>query len=142
MNMEMPMPAPDGYVDMTPVVRRKIAWDMLPHDEVIPTFEALGIVIGSHDVLTLEHQESEARQQSMMPLLPLGQVLAGIATEVFGAAYLRPVPDGEITDDMKARFNEQNFQVIRSAVFAVIGQFLESGMLRMAGPAGVPVMCR
>jgi hypothetical protein len=123
-----------GFLDMTPLIRRKIAWDMLPPDEVAPVLDAMGMAVGSGDILEREYQESIQRQRELTPLLPIIAVLSGLATEVFGTAYMRPVHAEDIASGAAERFNEQNFQVIRSSVFAIIGQLLESGALRMPRP--------
>jgi hypothetical protein len=127
---------PDGVFDETLLVKRKIAWDIIPHDEVPATLDALGMVVGDQDVLDLEHQESHARQSPLLPMSLFVQAFTALATDVYSTAYLRPVEDedlGAAAEEIKQRFLDQNFEIARAVVFAVLGQLVENGFLQPGG---------
>lgn len=119
-------------INLVPSVTRDIAWDMLPHDLVPDTIKSLGLVLGDQDVLEMEHDESHVRGEQLNTYMPLVQTLAHLASGVYGEAYTQPCDKHEIDEDVKRRFNEQNYEIITLGSFAIISQLVKMGILTVS----------
>lgn len=117
--------------DVLNFVRRKMIWDLMPHDETDEVFAALNMVPASQDVAEVEHLESHYRLKGLVPLQPAIDLYSSICTEIVGAALMGQAKDDEIPAELKQRFNQQTFDLIRPAAYAVVGQLLETGLLHM-----------
>lgn len=118
-------------IDLTPLITRRIAWDMLPHDHVIDTLQEMGLVLGDQQILDMEHKESHKRQEKMADLLPIVRKFSKIAASVFTEAFMHPVEDSDLPEGVRDQFNNQNSELINAGVFAVIGQLLDAGVLTL-----------
>jgi hypothetical protein len=118
----------DENADALNFVRRKMIWDLLPPDDTDCIFNDFGLTPASEDVAALEHQESLVRQRFLGTLAPAVDVYASMASEIIGATMMHNV---DISPEDRHSIHTQNFGVVRPAVYAVIGQLLETGLLKM-----------
>lgn len=124
--------APYDPLDLTPWVRRKIMWDILPHDEVPKLCQEAGLTPGSDEGVEWEHQESHVRLDRIEELLPTIMIYSAVIADVIGKALLRPENlKAEPTEGQVEQFTEQNYNFIRAANIAILAELVDSGILQI-----------
>lgn len=121
---------PSTLPDLHPYLLRKIAWDILPHDDkAVGVMEALGLVPASTDVSEIEKRESQMRAAKTSSIGALVTTYASMATGVLGAATMAQRDD--VTQETVQVYMQMTFDMIRVAAFAIIGMLIETDALRL-----------
>lgn len=111
--------------DARPMVKRQLAWDMLPHEIVPDILARLGMVPPGPDGQALEHGDAHER------MVPLRQIQChivpaiAIATEVISGAMLENpgVNEGPPLSD------EGIGEIVRASVVGVLSQLIHERVL-------------
>lgn len=125
----------DDEIDLVPLVRQRLAWDILPCDH--DYWELLGIVRPSPEVEDAAHAESHVRMALVKPIqafLEVYSVLAAdIITEVMYDTLREAMPPAEEEEEKYSRWHDatldQNREIVRGAVFPVVANLMEAGIL-------------
>lgn len=121
---------PNTMPDLEKFLLRKIAWDILPHDQrAVPIMDSLGLVPASADVANVEMHESHNRAAKTLPIGELVTTYSSMATAVLGASMLAHRED--LNPATTQVYMQMTFDMIRVAVFAIIGMLLETDALRL-----------
>lgn len=121
---------PGPLPDLTKFLLRKMAWDILPHDEdAAGVMKILNLEPASADVVAIEVAESHKRVAATAPIGELVNTYASMATAVLGASVMAKA--GTTDPDTTQVFMQHTFDMIRIAVFAIIGLLVEAGQLRI-----------
>ncbi len=119
----------DETIDRTLLVKRQLAFDILPHDELEEMLPELGLTGGDPEIFELEHADSHARLRQLEPIGSLLHVFSSLCAQMFNEAYLRPAVGEEITEEQREAFQRQNTAVIQSSATAVLAQLLDMKVL-------------
>ncbi len=123
---------PESYaeppIDVVPSVRRKLAWDMIPHDEVASFLPHLGLLPSSKEGSETEHLNSHVREHNAELVRELVQVYSALTADILGTVLLPDSAECPVTEDQRKQFTQQNFTIINTAAFAMISQFLDDGL--------------
>lgn len=130
--------APAADIDNTPMVKAKLAWDMIPHENVADMFPELGLLPSSDEGMAMEHTECHRRMNATTPLFPLIGAYATLITDIVGTVLIRvdldeiqDPEDREMLAQAKEAFCNQNFILIRAAATSIIANFLDMGLLKL-----------
>lgn len=121
----------DEVLNLHPLVKTKLAWDLLPHNKMRDWLPRLGLTPSAEDVHDLEHKEAHARAATVEPIAELADIYAAIIADV-QTVYL--AHESGTTTEAQAEFTDYVFQLNRSAILAVLTEFLSDGILAY-GPA-------
>lgn len=124
-------------LDVTPVVRQRLAWDICSCDEIDEMWDSLGMVRPSDDVAETAHEESHQRMDKIKPLTKMGDFYIGHASEIISNImlhYYEKAGGDELTPLQTAIMLGQNFEIIRSTMYPILAALLESGLIEY-GPA-------
>lgn len=122
------------YIELNPLIKRKIARDVLPERITEASIAKLGLLPGSESGNDIERHASRMRLNKIAPIWNVVQLLSDMAGEVAGRAILESLGyDFQIADDDPDL--AQYKKLVQAAVPAVIANLIELGMLRMG--AGV-----
>jgi hypothetical protein len=122
-------------VDLVPVVRTKLSYDMLPCEHNY--WDALKIIPGSDEGQDMMHAESHQRMKAIAPfrsMLDTYSVLcADIITEVMYKNLQKQMDPDEYDDGHAAQWHDvtlaQNREIVRGAIYPILAHLLESGMV-------------
>src|SRR5580698_3648929 len=94
---------PDGeQIDLLPLVRQRLAWDMLPCDH--DYWDVIGMVPPSDEVGDAAHSESHARMNTVARYQPFvdtySMLCADIITEVMYKNLLKQFDDAYVPEDV------------------------------------------
>lgn len=127
---------PEGeQIDLLPLVRQRLAWDMLPCDH--DYWDVIGVVQPSEDVKVPAHAESHARMNTVARYQPFvdtySMLCADIITEVMYKNLLSQFGEHEVPEDVTQAWHDmtltQNREIIRGAVFPILAHMLASGVI-------------
>lgn len=126
----------DEEIDLTPVVRQRLAWDICDCQEIDDLWEELGLIPPGEDVAEAAHHESHERMATVAPLITLGDVYVLLTSDIISRIMKHHFEKsgGEMTDAMKSIMAAQNQEVIRGAIYPILAHMLESGVIQF-GPA-------
>jgi len=113
-------------IDLTPLLKTRLAWDLLPHEEMHAWMEKLGLTPANKDVSDMEHKEAHGRAQLAAPISRLVDAYVAVISEI-QAAYLGE--HAEANQDQLEAFTEDAFMLGRAAALAVLVEFLADGVL-------------
>jgi hypothetical protein len=122
--------------DITPAIQQRLAWDIVPCEEVQDIWRYLDLIPPSEDVAEVAHAESHNRLDTLMPIAIVGEIYITLAAEIVSKVMLKHYEDqhGEQpTDVEQSVMAAQNHEVIRGSVFPIIAHLMETGMLQL-GP--------
>ena len=119
--------ASEGPIDLTATLLRRMAWDTMPCDEVADLLTALGLTHGTEEGMHLDHADSHHRMAAVFPLEMFLRRFSEVLGVVFATAMTQRAGI-ELGED-SIKFAEQNAEVVLSASRAIIGWFVESGVL-------------
>lgn len=114
-------------VDLTPVLLRKMAWDTMPCPEVPDLLTALALTHGTDEGMHLDHVESHRRLAAVFPLEGFLQRFSEVLGVVVATAMTERA--GVDLGEESVLFAEQNAEVILAGTRAIIGQFVDTGVL-------------
>ena len=117
-------------VDPEPLIKRQLAWDILPCAQTPGFLKRLGLIPGSDGGDDLEHHQSHKRINRILPIEDVVNLYGQLAGEVAGRAIL-DVQDHEIEDDEDPKLMHYR-DTIRACVQAVIANLLEANVLYLA----------
>lgn len=116
-----------GEVDLTPVMLRRFAWDIMPCPEVPDLLTALGLTHGTPEGMDMDHRDSHQRLAPVFPLEPYLQRFAEVLGVVTSTAMTQKA--GVDLGEDSVKFAEQEANTILAGARAIIAQFIESGVL-------------
>ena len=116
-----------GEIDLTPVLLRRFAWDIMPCSEVNDLLPALGLTHGTDEGMHIDHAESHHRMAQVFPLEMYLQRFAEVMGVVTATAMHSRVANAQEVDTVQ--FAEQNAEVILHSARAIIAQFVANGVL-------------
>lgn len=121
---------PAQVPDLHNFLMRKMAWDMLPHDErALTVMEGLNLIPASTDVVEVEMRESHLRTAKLAPIGDLVSTYASMATAIFGASMMSHRTD--VSPETAQVYMQMTFDMVRVASFAIIGMLMETDALRL-----------
>jgi len=126
-------------MDAVPLLMRRIAWDIIPCEEVADLFPKLGLVPASDEVFDMEHDESHRRIDLCGPLVNYIEVFAEITNQVIKAYMLRETEDeaSGITAAYVELLVQQNLSVMRRGIYATLAQLLDTGVIVIGEDHGI-----
>jgi hypothetical protein len=113
-------------VNLEPLLKRQLAWDILPCAATPSMMKRLGLLPGSAGGDALEHQQSHKRLNRVLPIEADVKMLSGLAGEVVAKAILG---DQEMADNDPRLVQYQN--TVTACTQAVIANLIESGALKI-----------
>lgn len=120
-------------LDPRPLVIKRMAWDVFPHDfELIREVQlALGLVPDGDSGMDVEHSKSDTRVNRTAPMKPALRSLSGYAAEVVGQYVIACATDddAEVPEGFIASFTKQNTVIIYESTFAILCHLLDTGVL-------------
>lgn len=120
-------------LDPRPLVLKRFAWDVFPHDfEVVREVQvALGLVPDGDSGMEVEHAKSDTRVNRAAPMKSALRALSGYAAEVVGQYMLACLtdPDSEVPERFIEGFARQNSVIIYESTFAILCHLLDTGVL-------------
>lgn len=122
-------------MDALPLLIRRIAWDVVPHDQVESVFPKLGLVPASDEVFEMEHEDSHRRIDLCDPLVVHIEMFAEITNQVIKAAMVNAVEDDPSGISMAYLdlLMQQNLSVMRRGIYATLAQLLDTGVIKFTG---------
>jgi len=121
---------PGPMPDLHNFLMRKMAWDMLPHnDHAVEVMKGLGLFPASSDVAEIEMNESHLRSGKVAPISELVTTYASMATAILGASVMAHRDD--VHPETAQVYMQMTFDMIRVAAFAIIGMLIETDALRL-----------
>jgi hypothetical protein len=126
----------EDALDITAVIQQRLAWDIVPCDEIDDMWQQLELVKPSEDVAEIAHSESHERLATIEPLALIGEVYVTLASDIISKVMSKHFEDlhgSQPSDAEKSILNQQNQEVIRGALFPIIAHLMETGMLQL-GP--------
>ncbi len=127
----------DEPVDLAPLVKTRLAWDLLNHQDMRRWLPLLGLTPGAEDMTEIEHQEAHDRIDKMAPLSGLAETYALLIAEI-NAVFLAEEHKGTTGDHLSNEDVEDltstSYRMIRSGIFALLAEWLHDGLLEY-GPA-------
>jgi hypothetical protein len=115
--------------DARPMVKRQLAWDMLPHEIVPQTLAHLGMTPPGPDSQELEHADAHER---MIPLLHIQRHIVpaiAIATEVISGVMLEHHEDCNDPSLSDSLSDEWVGEIVRASVVGVLSYLLNERVL-------------
>ena len=113
--------------DLEPMVRSQLAWDLLPHDEMRKWMPLIGVTPPSAESFDMAHREAHERGKAAQPLLALAEVYSAIIAEIQTVYFGH---EGACDEEDLEEFTESAYQLIRSAILAVLVEFLNEGIIQ------------
>lgn len=113
-------------VNLDALIKRQLAWDILPCAQAADLLPRLGLMPGSEGGNDLEHHRSHQRMNKIYPINDLVKVYSGLAGEVIATAILDH-QDAGVDDTKVAHYR----QTVTAGAQAVIANLIESGALRI-----------
>jgi hypothetical protein len=126
--------------DMVPLLRNQLAWDIAPCDVVKSLWEKLALSPQTEEGAEIMHRASHARLNLTMPLHDVLEVFSVLTADMVARIHLSGFesanPDAPQGSGDYARFQltQQYTDVVRSALFPVLGHLIENHLLTY-GPA-------
>jgi hypothetical protein len=125
-------------VDGRPLFLKRMIWDIFPHDaDITEVQRRLGLLPDQPDGLEMAHAESDARIDTVRPLIRASSMLSAYIAEVVGV-YLVMTMEGqagrklELPDGFYESFAEQNQEAIFLGSMALIAHMIDAGVLTYA----------
>lgn len=126
-------------VDMLPLIRQQLAWDMLPpnHDY----WDVLKLVPPSAEIADFVQRESLNRMKLVEPFVPFVEMysvlVADIMSEVIAKNQQAQLdPDDDFQQGMFKEWHRsligQNREIVRGAMYPMLAAMMESGLIKMA----------
>lgn len=116
-------------IDGRAIVKRQIAWDILPCDEVAPMLPLLGLTPGSAEGHEFEHQLSHRRLERLLPILNAVDVTTDLVAEILTKVTLDDQdPDwGDVFDSGPDVDHYKN--LVHYSVLGVLAHLVDSGLV-------------
>jgi hypothetical protein len=122
---------------MVPVVRTKLAYDMLPTEHSY--WDVLKIIPPSDEGGELMQAESRARMRAVMPYQRFVDTYAVLTADIITEVMYQNLRRQIDADDYQAAVwhdttMAQNREIVRGAIYPILAHMLESGVLVPAVP--------
>jgi len=115
-------------IDLKPIIKRKMIWDIIPCPDAAEIIEMLGLVPGSHGGQELEHAASHRRLNRLQPILEPLQLLSGVAGEVVGRTILEH-QGIDIENDLDDTYLQHYIRTSVGTTVAVVANLVDYGVL-------------
>ena len=123
-------------MDMVPLIRQTLAWDMLPlnHDY----WDVLELVPPSEDAAEGMQKESEQRMKLVEPFIPFVEMysilIADIMTQVIFKNQSKAIDTSDESQvNLLKQWHEalarQNREILRGAMYPMLGAMIEAGLI-------------
>lgn len=124
--------------EITAILTRRFAWDVMPCPEVNGLLTALGMVHGSEEGELMDHTASHQRMALAYPLELLLQAYSSVLGTVVSTAYTEAAGvTSSMGDDASIVFAEQNAEVVLAGARAIIASLLDNGILDYGPSSGL-----
>jgi hypothetical protein len=124
--------------EMVPVLIRKYAWDIIPHEHTLSFLPVLGLIPASAEGVSVEHHDTHRRISLQSPIQNLISVHAVLAARATAAFALRLDLNTETDPKIVQMVTTQFAETIHIGATAIIAHFLEEGYLQL-GPKAAQV---
>lgn len=121
-----------GEIDLTPVLLRRLTWDIMPCSEVAGLLTALGLTHGTDEGMAMDHRDSHHRMAQVYPLENYFQRFSEILGVITATALTKKA--GVDLGEGSVKFAEQNQEVILHSARAIVAQLIEAGVLTYGIP--------
>jgi hypothetical protein len=114
------------------MVRKRVTWDVAPHDEVQAVSDYLGLPAASPEGLEAEHEDAHVRQASVALLMETVEILtAEVARAVVGTMLVmnEGAKEFEVDGEFFTDTVEELEQVIFHSSLSIIAELIDFGLL-------------
>lgn len=122
---------PEEPINMTLSIKRQMVWDSVPCPRVPEMLPAMGLVLGSQEVIDMEHRASHRRLQRLAPIYPYVLMTSALAGEVIGRAILEDQGMEPSDEDL-----ERYVAVVQAGVMAVLSNLADMDLVGIGGGYG------
>jgi len=119
----------DAALDFEPIIKRKLAWDIIPCSAAADFLPRLGLIPGSDGGNDQEHRQSHHRLNQTAPIDSAVKLFSGLAGEIAGRAILES-QGHEIENDSDPQLQHYR-DVVSACSQAVVANLIESGLVRI-----------
>lgn len=123
----------EEQIDVSPLIKRRMVWDVLPCTEAAGFISRVGLVPGSDGGDEMEHRQSHSRINQLLPIVRAVDDFSRLAGEVAGRAILEN-QGIEIDSQSEGEINKYTTAVMASCR-TVIANLIENGVLHIGGHA-------
>lgn len=117
-------------INPEPLIKRRLAWDILPCGMTPGFMKSLGLLPGSDGGDDLEHHQSHMRLNSLGPISDLVKVYSELAGDIVGRSILES-QHHEIEDDEDPKLKHYQ-DTVRACVQAVIANLIDAEVIHLA----------
>lgn len=116
---------------------RRMVWDIIPcpEENIVGFMPKLGLLPGSDEGNGIEHHDSHARYNEIMPIYKELAETAEIAGMVMGTALVERFSDR--SDEEKSQQVRETMEVSRAVCQAVVANLVDCGYLHLPHRAAV-----
>lgn len=130
---EKDYPGIDPAQVVTPdMLKRRIAWDVVPCEIADAVIRSLNLMPGSQEVADTEHQQSHLRLEGARPLLPYLDNMARYAAEAVVGAMIVSADEGEDHSDERDEAIARLAPVIYMSAWGILAEMLDSEVIHLA----------
>lgn len=123
--------AMDEVINLDAILKRRLAWDILPCPTVPKYIKLLGMVPGSDGGDELEHVQSHHRINRLAPIVQDVDAYSQLAGEVAGRAILE---NQGIEIEAQSEEQIQHYSaLVTGSTRAVIANLIDNGVLHIGG---------
>jgi hypothetical protein len=126
-------------LDLTPLVKTRLAWDLIEHDKVREWLPRLGLTPAGDESFEMDHVACHHRAVLVEPLADLIGQYSALAAGIH-ARYVMHGAEGDFSpeerDEARDQYAVVAFRLIESSALSIIAEFLQDGFLTY-GPACV-----
>jgi hypothetical protein len=120
----------DFMGELMPTIRKRLVWDIVPDEKVVPWSKNLGINPGSEEGNVIEQADAERRRRALLPFHILLQYTALQAGDVLTRAKMLNSGNYDSPGDVLIIDEEHDYtQTVHAGVLAVIANLLDLGVL-------------
>lgn len=119
--------------ELLPILRTRLAWDIIPDDLIVPNAKAFGLTAPSEDVAKIEAAAAQIRRNRVTPFYPALTALATASAELISTARIvgrgetgSSVPGNVKTDEAEIENLEG---VVLASALGIVANLLDMDIL-------------
>ena len=130
----------DQILDLTPIVTRKLMWDLIDHNDIGPElYESLNLCPSTEEGEELEHTESHKRLQAVVPIARLVEVYSMLSAEImagmlmdFSKNKIESVSDDIDYETLRDLYIQDTFKYVRAGSIGILSQLMDIGIIKLS----------
>lgn len=131
-------------VDIMPVMRQRLAWDIVPCEDIEKLWAKLDLVPPGEEVAEAEHQESHRRMITVAPLITWAEVYIALTTDIISRVMIAHLEERikggqqeQLPEQALEIMTAQNQEVVRGAVYPILAHMLEMQLIEFGPKANL-----